>query len=446
MTPARKAAFTLLLRVERESAYAIELLHSSLLDGLSPIDRNLVQEIVMGVLRWQSRLDASFAGLAAKSLKKLDPEVLIALRMGTFQLAFLNRMPGHAIVHETVELVKKSGKRSAAGLVNAILRKLEPQRQHLMAGGKGLAEDYAHPLWLVEKWVAEFGAERAEKICRYDQKVPPTALRITNEADEEQLGPEGLQIAPGALMKSARIVKSGDVTKSKVFRSGRIAIQDEGSQLVAELVGEGKRILDCCAAPGGKTAALAMAFPEAEIFATDVHPHRARLLRQMAAQDNVHVFTADAQQLPFGADFDRVLADVPCSGTGTLARNPEIKWRLKLKDIHDLHKRQVAILRAALTHVAPGGRLVYSSCSLETEEDERVIETVMRERDDFEIVPVREELLRLQSAGALVWQDIDALVCGNFLRTLPGVHPCDGFFAAMLGRTTKDTKKNSRNM
>lgn len=444
MTPARKAAFVILLRVERESAYAVELLHSSLLEKLSPIDRNLVQEIVMGVLRWQSRLDASFVGLVAKPLRKLDQEVLIALRMGAYQLAFLDRTPGHAIVHETVELVKTSGKRSAAGLVNAVMRKLEPQRRHLMAGGKGLAEDYAHPQWLVKKWVGDFGVDKTETICHYDQTVPATVVRIANEADEHQLRTEGIQLVPGALMKNARIVKSGDITRSEPFRGGRIAIQDEGSQLVAALVGEGQRILDCCAAPGGKTAAMATAIPDAEIIATDVHPHRARLLRQMAPQPNVHVFTADAQHLPFGAGFDRVLADVPCTGTGTLARNPEIKWRLEPNDIRELQKRQVAILNAALEHVAPGGRLVYSTCSLETEEDEQVIEAAMKEHGDFEIVPIRQELLRLKNAGVLLWQDIDGLVSGNFLRTLPGVHPCDGFFAAILGRNTKGTKDSQR--
>jgi 16S rRNA (cytosine967-C5)-methyltransferase len=345
-------------------------------------------------------------------------------------------------VHETVELVKKSGKHSAASLVNAVMRKLEPDRHGLMRGGKGLASDYAHPEWLVEKWIAAFGAENTGRICRYDQQVPPTVVRVSGEADEEQLRAEGIQLAPGALVKNARVVAAGDVTKSRLFLSGRIAIQDEGSQLVAALVGEGSRILDCCAAPGGKTAALATALPQAEIFAAELHPHRARLLRAMAAQPNVHVFTADAQHLPFGADFDRVLADVPCTGTGTLARNPEIKWRLKPEDIRDLQERQVAILNSALRHVALGGRLVYSTCSLEPEENEQVIERALKENRDFEIVPVRQELLRLKDSGMIVWQDVDGLASGNFLRTLPGVHPCDGFFAAILWQTTKDAKEH----
>jgi len=433
VTPARQAAFTILLRVERESAWAVELLHSSLLDGLSAIDRNLTHEIVVGVLRWQSLLDAGFATLVAKPLKKLDLEVLIALRMGAYQLAFLDRIPGHAIVHETVELVKQSRKRSAAGLVNAVMRKLAPRRAALISAG-----DYAHPSWLVARWTSAFGPEKTENICRYDQQIPATVMRISGQPDEDQLRAEGIQLAPGALMKNARVITAGDVTLSQLFRSGRIAIQDEGSQLVAALIGEGKRILDCCAAPGGKTAALATALPEAEIFAAELHPHRSRLLRQMAPQPNVHVFTANALQLPFGADFDRVLADVPCTGAGTLARNPEIKWRLKPEDIPDLQARQIAILNAALKHVAPGGRLAYSTCSLEVEEDEQVIETALKANPDFEIIPVRQELLRLKSSGELIWPDIDGLIRNNFLRTFPGTHPCDGFFAAVLQRTRKD--------
>lgn len=388
----------------------------------------------MGVLRWEPLLDLSFAGLVTKPLRKFDREVIMALRMGAYQLAFLDRIPGHAIVNETVELVKKSGKSSAAGLVNAVLRKLLPNRHGLISGGKGLANDYAHPPWMVERWVARFGHDECQRICHYDQQAPPTALRISSRADEDALVAEGFQLAPGALMKNARIVTKGDLAASKLLRTGRVAIQDEGSQLVAALVGEGRRILDCCAAPGGKTAALATALPEAEILAAELHPHRARVLRERTPQKNVQVITADARQLPFAADFDRVLADVPCSGTGTLARNPEIKWRLKPEDIFDLQTRQIAILSAALKHVAPGGRLVYSTCSLEPEENEEVIESVLKDNREFEMLPVKQELLKLKDSGTLVWQDIDGLVRGNFLRTLPGVHPCDGFFAAILGK------------
>jgi len=438
ISPARQAAFSILLRVEEESAYAAELLHSSLLDPLSSADRGLAMEIVMGVLRWRSVLDQSIARLSFTPFRRLDLEVLTALRIGAYQKQFLTRVPSHAAVNETVELVKQARKTSAAGLVNAVMRKMkrgfEPETA-AAADVDYLASSLAHPKWLAGKWVERLGWDRARAICEYDQRVPQTALRVASAADEQALAQEGVRLERGALLASARIVTVGDVASTEALRRGSVAIQDEGSQLVAALVGPGKKILDCCAAPGGKTASLATRLPEAEIFAAELHPHRARLLRRMAPQENVQVITADATSLPFrDAVFDRVLADVPCSGTGTLARNPEIKWRLRAEDLHELQARQAAILGAALRHVASGGRLVYSTCSLEREENEQVVAACVQRNATVRLVPVKEELLLLRQAGELVWPDVDGLIEGDFLRTLPGVHPCDGFFAAIFER------------
>ncbi len=201
------------------------------------------------------------------------------------------------------------------------------------------------------------------------------------------------------------------------------------------LVGTGSRLLDCCAAPGGKTAALAVRNPTAQIIAAELHPHRADLLRKRVRAPNVQVITADALALPLRGGFDRVLADVPCSGTGTLARNPEIKWRLTPEDLVDLHARQAGILRAALQQLAPGGRAVYSTCSLEREENQDVVEEVLRDTPSYQVRDCREELQRLRETGELVWDNLDSLLSGKFLRTLPGVQPCDGFFAAVIERT-----------
>ena len=222
------------------------------------------------------------------------------------------------------------------------------------------------------------------------------------------------------------------LTRTAAFRAGRVVIHDEGSQLVALLVGSGSRLLDCCAAPGGKTAVLASRNPTAEIIAADLHAHRAELLRKRVRAANVKVIQADTLHLPVDGQFDRVLADVPCSGTGTLARNPEIKWRLKPEDISDLHAKQVAILRAALRHLAPDGRAVYSTCSLEREEDEAVVEEVLADSPEFHLLDVREELERLRNAGELAWGDLDSLVSDKYLRTIQGMHSCDGFFAAVI--------------
>ena len=455
ISPARKAAFDILLRVERHDAYASELLHSTRLDLLSPADRGLATEIVMGVLRWRSRLDREIEAAAGRRLEKLDAEVLAALRMGEYQLRYLDRIPAHAAINDSVELVKRARKASAAPFVNAVLRKLAavspthpknadergtqpsvPIAASQAMAPAALAREFAHPEWLVERWARDFGLERAAAICSYDQRVPETAIRVDAPAVEAELRDEGIELAPGVLVTGARIVAAGEITRTRAFREGRVFIQDEASQLVALLVGTGSRLLDCCAAPGGKTAALAARNPTAQIVAAEIHAHRAQLLRERVRAANVEVINADALALPADNEFDRVLADVPCSGTGTLARNPEIKWRLEPEGLSDFHARQIAILRAALQKLAHGGRAVYSTCSLEREECEAVAEEVLRDNTGYRLLDCREELERLRGAGDLAWRDLNSLISGKFLRTIPGVHPCDGFFAALVERST----------
>ncbi|HYN15526.1 MAG TPA: transcription antitermination factor NusB [Terriglobales bacterium] len=437
LSPSRSAAFDILMRVE-QGAFADELLHSERLNDLSPADRALCMEIVMGVLRWRSRLDEAIASWSKAPPNKLDLEVATALRMGVYQLTHLERVPAHAAVDQTVGLVKRAGRRFAAPMVNAVMRKIAASKPGppRPAGEEGsldrIAAATAHPLWLLKRWSAEYGLEAVEQITRYDQEIPVPALRLRDPQADSDLRDEGVELAPGALVAGARRVTSGDVTKTRVFAEGRVYLQDEASQLVALLVGHGARILDCCAAPGGKTSVIAERNPTSLVVAAELHPTRARLMRRLVRVRNVCVVAANAEALPLMPNFDRVLADVPCSGTGTLARNPEIKWRLRPDDLSDLHRRQVSILRSALSYLVLGGRLVYSTCSLERQENEDVVAELMR--NDLRLLDCRDELQRLKAEGELVWDDFESLVRGKFLRTLPGVHPCDGFFAAVLER------------
>lgn len=441
VSPARAVAFDILLRVEQQAAYASELLHSDRLDKLSVADRALTTEIVMGVLRWQSRLDSMIAASSSRSLAKLDPQVLIALRIAAYQLVYLSRVPARAAINESVELVKRARKTSAAPFANAVLRKLaEAGTESLVsemsaATTSQLADQFAHPEWLVQRWIDHFGITYAAAICRHDQQIPLTSIRVDTDAVARQLEGEGIKLAPGALLTSARTVAGGDVTHTRAYREGRVFIQDEASQLVAALVGKGARILDCCASPGSKTAAMASRNPTAEIVAAELHAHRAKLLRQRVRAKNVRVMSADVLNLPLQGAFDRVLADVPCSGTGTLARNPEIKWRLKPEDLAELHAKQVAILRTALQQLAPGGRAVYSTCSLEPEENQTVVEEALRGDSNIELLDCHMELERLLRDGELALDDLDSLLDGKYLRTIPEVSPSDGFFAAVLERS-----------
>jgi 16S rRNA (cytosine967-C5)-methyltransferase len=455
ISPARTAAFDVLLQVERENAYASELLHSSRYAKLSPADHGLATEIVMGVLRWRSTLDHELTHFSSQKLEKLDIEVLTALRMAVYQMAYLDRVPQRAAVHESVELVKRARKRSAAPFVNAVLRKASEQTEWMqrlrgavaeLEGGAesvaaipaqartagDLAARYSHPAWLVERWTNHYGLDATRSICRYDQTVTATAIRFPAPADSAALARAGVTLLNGALLKTAARVESGDLTSTEPYHAGQISIQDEASQLVALLVGKGRNILDCCAAPGGKTRIIADRNPAARILAAELHPHRARLLRKLVPAINVEVIAADVHALPVSQHFDRVLADVPCSGTGTLARNPEIKWRLKPEDLADLHSLQLVILQAAMQQVAPGGRLVYSTCSLEREENEDVVEEALAADPSFRVINCRSELERLRTENELAWEDMDSLASGPYLRTIPGVHPCDGFFAAIL--------------
>lgn len=440
ISPARVSAFDILLRVECEDSYASELLHSGETAKLKTADHALATELTMGVLRWRSLLDAQIAGNISHGLAKLDPEVLTALRMGIYQIAFLDRVPERAAVNESVELVKRARKRSAAAFVNAVLRKIERSAKDWQGNiftardSDHLACKSAHPLWLVERWTAHYGFDTAKEICAHDQRIPETAIRIPDPALAVELENEGIELASGSLLASARRVKFGDITKTRAFREKRVFIQDEASQLVALLAGQANRILDCCAAPGGKTRILAERNPHAEILAVELHPRRAQLLGKLSSAPNVKVVCADATKLPLDNPFDLVLADVPCSGTGTLARNPEIKWRLHGGDISGLAARQLSILQAAMQHVASGGRLLYSTCSLEPEENEVIVRTALEANQNFQILDCPTELRRLHAEGQLFGSNVDSLCSGPYLRTLPGVHHCDGFFAALLNQ------------
>src|SRR5258706_12859473 len=384
VSAARAAAFDVLLRVVTQNAYAVDLLHAEALEQLSTADHALTMQLVMGTLRWQSLLDSEIAQHVGggKKLSKLDVEVLISLRLATYQLRHLERIPARAAVNESVELVKRARKRSAAPMVNAVLRKIATMPSSpgesiaSVPTSESLARHYAQPEWLVCQWAEQFGIAKTQQICKHNQSIPNVSIRLDSAIVEQELAKEGIELAPGVLVTGARRVIAGDVTHTSAYQRGDISIQDEASQLVALLVGggrSGERILDCCAAPGGKTSAIAVRNPDAQILGVELHPHRARTMQKLVRAPNVRIVAADALHLPFDTRFERVLADVPCSGTGTLARNPEIKSRLTPEDLADLAARQLAILFAAMEHVAPDGRLVYSTCSLERGENEEEV-------------------------------------------------------------------------
>ncbi|UWZ86709.1 transcription antitermination factor NusB [Occallatibacter riparius] len=432
VSPARKAAFFILLAVDRGERHSDDLLRAQSLSKLSAVDRNLATALVLGVLRWQIALDAAVRPLLKKPNARLDVEVLIALRLGAFQLLQMDRIPARAAIDESVELVKQAGHRFASGMVNAVLRKLA-------AGGKKTADaTSAYPQWMVERWTQTFGEDTACEVCRLGQAQPVIGVRVADAPVEQELATAGVELVPGSLLSRARIVLAGDITTTSAFREGRTRVQDEGSQLIGEIAGTGTAILDCCAAPGGKTLVLAERNPEARIVACEVSEPRLHALRERLSPlgGRIECRLADATHLPFEAEFDLVLADVPCTGTGTLGRNPEIRHRLVEGDFARQAERQKEILASALRAVLPAGRVAYSTCSLEPEENEQVIAAVLGATASARLTPMQARLEEMEREGILISGAAAKLnqcvTPAGYLRLRPGQFGTDGFFVALI--------------
>jgi 16S rRNA (cytosine967-C5)-methyltransferase len=441
-SPARHLAFNLLLRVEAETAYASSLIAALPETNLSREDRALIQEIVLGVLRWRASLDYFIELYSGRSVDQLDLPVAVALRIGLFQLRHLTRVPVSAAVNESVNLVKRARVSSAAGLVNAVLRKAATHSADEAGAGivdqiQRAAVELSHPRWLLERWRAMLGDEEAKQLALANNSPPPAAFRVNTIARTasgviRDLQSKGLDMRESLLANGAYVVESGpSKVVNQAARSGLIYIQDQASQLVSTLLAPQPedRVLDLCAAPGSKSTHLAaLANDEAWIVACDRHPHRLATLRASCERlgvSSVYRIAVDATQaLPFDAStprFNRVLVDAPCSGTGTLRSNPEIKWRLTAKDLARLAELQLTLLRQGSRWLAPGGRLVYSTCSIEPEENEEVVSSFLQEATCF-------RLLEPAARG-------DLITANGFLRTFPHRHRCDGFFAAVFERT-----------
>jgi 16S rRNA (cytosine967-C5)-methyltransferase len=442
---ARRAAFAVLLAVERGHSHSDDLLRGKEVDLLSLPDRNLATALVLGVLRWQIRLDHQLQALLTRPNAKLAPEVLIAMRLGAFQILRMDRIPARAAIDESVELAKRAGHRFASGMINAVLRKLADATRvsYPEESPAEVAVAEAHPAWMVERWASFYGLCAARAICRHGQTQPTQSVRLVSSGVEAELAQDGIVIERGQLLTAACTVVSGDVSSTGAFQEGRVRFQDEGSQLVAEIAanspiqGEG-RILDACAAPGGKTLILAERNPQARILACESSPLRLEQLRQRlaACSGRIECRQADAATITEEDAFDLVLADVPCSGTGTLGRNPEIRHRLRLEDLVRQADRQRAILAGALRAVRPGGRVIYSTCSLEPEENEQVVAAVLDATPNARTVSIRGSIEALLGSGILSTSGAEilqgSLTPEGALRLLPGAFHCDGFFIALI--------------
>ncbi|PWT88082.1 MAG: 16S rRNA (cytosine(967)-C(5))-methyltransferase RsmB [Blastocatellia bacterium] len=432
VSPARLAAFSILRKVEAGAFSSVLLAAKE--SELQPLDRALSHELVLGVLRWQLYLDKIIEHFTRRKVKSLDLPVLLILRLGVYQLRFLSRVPASAVVNDAVNLVGLVRLSSAKAFVNAVLRRATREPNYDPVAGistdvERLAIQASHPEWLIERWSHAFGLEMAEEFARANNETPPTAIRVVRRRDDEseilaRIGNAGGVVQASQLATGAWRVAGAVPLIRELVASGKIYVQDEASQLVANSVEvqKGDRVLDVCAAPGGKTTQIAdCADNGAFVGAADLSLPRLTIVRESARRqhlNSVRLVQLDATgSLPFASNcFDRVLVDAPCSGTGTLRRNPEIRWRITPEDIQILSNRQRVILDNAARVLRSGGRLVYSTCSVEPEENEQVVESFLNRHSEFRRAPIR----------SLSDSPSDAL------RTWPHRDGADGFFMAAL--------------
>ena len=454
IAPARIAAYDILTAVSSGRAdlpTAIAFARVSLQDER---DRALAADIAAGVQRWRAALDHLIVAFSKRAIDRLDPEVVEILRLSAYQLLHHTRVPASAVVDDAVNLARRAGKKSAAGFVNAVLRTLSRQRKDLplpaRPTGTSFPAGHLRPLrgdgGERETRAIGDGGERAAALAylsitlshpewQFNNAPAPLTLRAnrlraTPDEVVERLATDEVRLRPGRFGPDALIVEEGYPLRGR--QEGLFVVQDEASQLVALLAEPrpGWRVLDACASPGGKTTALAAALNgTGQIVACDVRDRRMALLRKTvsaAGADEVRLIQADLlKPLPFTRPFDLVLVDAPCSGLGTLRRDPDIRWRRGESDLPALAAAELVMLQHAADAVAPGGRLVYATCSSEPEENEGIVDAFLATTPDFAPLDAREAAPRLSS---------DVIDARGHLRTEPHVHGLEAFFGAVLVR------------
>jgi 16S rRNA (cytosine967-C5)-methyltransferase len=439
---ARQIALEILLDVDQRAAFADALLGSRI-PALEAADRRLVTRIVLGSLAWRLRLDFELERLAGRDLAKIQPAAVEILRIGIFQLRFLDRIPKHAAVSTSVELAKRTDStKVAAGFINAVLRRAAresialPDRVSDETGY--LAVAYSHPRWLVERMIAWYGLDGAERAMAANNEAAPNAIRLNlaRSARDEitaHLAIDGMEIEREGRFPETAILAGAPRFDCDSYRHGLFQPQSEASQMVARMLAprKGALVVDLAAAPGGKTTHLAeLAGASGRVIGLDLNFDGLRNARALAARlgdrDIAFVRGDAATAVPMRSRCaDAVLLDAPCTGLGTLREHPEIRWRVGPRDPARMSLLQARMLANAAALVRPGGALVYSVCSIAPEEGEQVVSAFLRGIPEFRVAPPPAQI-----AGALA----DLIDADGFMRTRPDRGGLDGFFAARIVR------------
>ncbi|NBI29610.1 16S rRNA (cytosine(967)-C(5))-methyltransferase RsmB [Chengkuizengella marina] len=443
---ARELAMEILTKVDEKKAYSNILLNESL--NKFKLERQevaLTTEIVYGTIQRMNTIDYFLDQFLNKKVRKLQPWVRNLLRLSFYQLYYLDRIPDHAVVNEAVNISKRKGHRGISGMVNAVLRNIIRKKDQIALPSTSnivqhISLKHSHPEWMVRRWVHQFGEEIAEQICKANNETPHVSVRVnTLKQDRDsivkEMQQEALKVSPSSISADGIVVESGgNMAHSAWFKEGKISIQDESSMLVAAVIDPKKNetILDCCAAPGGKTTHIAEKMENTGvIWANDIHQHKKKLIDEQVERlhlKNIKTSVEDAALLIKKFEkqsFDRILLDAPCSGLGVIRRKPDLKWVKSESDIEEITQIQLGILCKIADLVKPGGVLVYSTCTIEASENEHIIKAFLSQNPQFSTDSSIDKFLPKEVYHQIKLEE-------GMLQVLPNYYHSDGFFIARL--------------
>ncbi len=439
---ARELAFKILYDIFSNQAFSNISIKKHLNKGIEPKEENLIREIVYGVLENDLYINYIISKASKTPLKKIHPKILIILKMGIYQLLFMDRIPSRAAVNESVELAKIHGHKGTVGFVNGILRNIDRNNNKFLEirekdKSNYISIKFSHPKWLVDRWINEFGDEFTEKLCRANNSYSKLNIRVNslktskNEL-KNKLEKYGFNISDGKYSDDILIIDNPvRLTETEEYKLGYFIIQDESSALVGQIMDpkEGSTVLDLCSAPGGKSTHIGQLMKnKGRVLSMDFYEHKIKLIEENARRlgvDIVETFVGDAtkfnESLVNIADY--VLVDAPCSGFGLIRRKPEIKWNRKEEDIEELVKIQRSILNNAKEYLKVGGILVYSTCTIEKEENIKMVNQFIEENNNFRLVNFENLVDGLEKEESLKQ---------GFIQLYPHIHNTDGFFIAKM--------------
>ncbi len=437
----RDTALQLLETVEKNQAYSNLLLNNAIeKNEINPIDVGLLTELVYGTLQRKMTLDFYLKPFIEKN-KKLQTWVVNLLRMTVYQMVYLDKIPDRAAIFEAVEISKRRGHKGIASLVNGVLRSIQrnglPSLDSISDPAERISIETSHPIWLVRRWVDQFGIEKTKEMCEVNLTAPlqtgrVNLTRISREECLELLAEEGFDVEPSPILPEAIKCLRGNLASSKAFKYGLLTIQDESSMLVAHALGieEEEVILDACAAPGGKSSHIAEKLGNSgKVISLDLHEHKVKLISQNAERlglENIEAQKMDSREAAQRFEhesIDRVLLDAPCSGLGVMRRKPDMKYTKKEQDLSQLKSIQLSLLESVAPLLKDGGTLVYSTCTVDREENQEVIEIFLREHPEFS---------GDQTLAERMPEAIRPLINGFDVQILPQDFGSDGFYIACL--------------